>query len=204
VSPELLKNKDRYKNVLSIMDSSEWLLFISTFIRRKNLITKIYWLYLLSGLVGVSYLVFDFDLLSIESRFWIVGITGGLLLSLLVTPLLHELIHAIAFKSLGAKRIKFSWNWALFRFHIQAKDFTLSKREYYVLCSITFFLFSVLPFLLAFYANGVSLFILLSLSFFHALYAMKDLAVCSYLYRFSSCYIFSSEENKTVFYKTLP
>ena len=93
-------------------------------------------LYLLSGLVGVSYLVFDFDLLSIESRFWIVGITGGLLLSLLVTPLLPELIHAIAFKSLGAKRIKFCWNWGLFRFHIQANDFTLSKQKYYVLCSI--------------------------------------------------------------------
>ncbi len=204
MSPELLKNKNQYKNVLSIMGSSEWLLFISTFIRRKNPVTKIYWAYLTLGLFGVVYIIFNYELITIESRFWIVGLTGGLLLSLLVSPVLHELLHAIVFKLYGAKSIKFKWNWSLFRFTIQAKDFILSKRKYYAICSITFFLFSILPFVLAFYADGILLFILLSLSFFHALYAMKDVAVCSYLYKFTSCYIYSSEEGKTVFYKTLP
>lgn len=204
MSPELLKNKNHYKNVLSIMDSSEWLLFISTFIRRKNLITIIYWAYLFIGLIGVIYILIDYNLVSIESRFWIIGITGGLLISLLVSPVLHELIHAMFFKLYGAKHIKIKWNWSLFRFNVQANDFTLSKRKYYTICIITFSLFSILPFILAFYTNGVILFTLLSLSFFHALYAMKDLAVCSYLYKFPNCYIYNSEENKTIFYKTLP
>lgn len=186
------------------MDSSEWLLFISTFIRRKNPITRVYWVYLLLGLVGVIYIVFNYELVTIESRFWIVGITGGLLLSLLVTPVLHELIHSLAFKFFGAKSIKFNWNWSLFRFNVQANDFVLSKRKYYLICSITFFIFSILPFILAFYADGIMLFTLLSLAFFHALYAMKDLAVCSYLYKFLNCYIYSSEENKTVFYRSIP
>jgi hypothetical protein len=204
MSPELLKNKNQYKNVLSIMDSSEWLLFITTFIRRKNLITRIYWTYLLIGLIGVSYIFFNYELVSIESRFWIVGITGGLLLSLLVTPVLHELIHSLAFKFFGAKSIKFKWNWSLFRFNIQANDFVLSKNRFYFICGFTFILFSILPFALAFYADGILLFTLLSLSFFHALYAMKDLAICSYLYKFPNCYIYSSEENKTIFYKSIP
>ncbi len=186
------------------MDSSEWLLFISTFIRRKNLITKIYWIYLLLGLLGCIYILFTTDLVSIEYRYWIVGITGGLLLSLLVSPVLHELIHALAFKLFGAKSIKFKWNWSLFRFNVQASDFVLSKRKYYVICFITFFLFSILPFTFAFYSDGILLFTLLSLSFFHALYAMKDLAVCSYLYKFPNCYVYSSEENKTIFYKSIP
>jgi len=186
------------------MDSSEWLLFITTFIRRKNLVTRVYWSYLLLGLVGVVYFIFNYELFSIESRFWIVGLTGGLLLSLLVSPVLHELIHALAFKFFGARRIKFKWNWGLFRFSVQANDFILSKRKYYLICGITFFLFSILPFLLAFYTSGITLLILLSLSFFHALYITKDLAVCSYLYKFPNCYIYNSEENKTVFYKSLP
>lgn len=186
------------------MDSSEWLLFISTFIRRKNLITIIYWAYLFIGLIGVIYILIDYNLVSVESRFWIIGITGGLLISLLVSPVLHELIHAMFFKLYGAKHIKIKWNWSLFRFNVQANDFTLSKRKYYTICIITFSLFSILPFILAFYTNGVILFTLLSLSFFHALYAMKDLAVCSYLYKFPNCYIYNSEENKTIFYKTLP
>ncbi|WKK75403.2 DUF3267 domain-containing protein [Marivirga salinae] len=186
------------------MDSSEWLLFISTFIRRNNPITKIYWIYLLLGLIGGVYILFNDDLVSIESRFWIVGLTGGLLLSLLVSPVLHELIHSLAFKFFGAKSIKFKWSWSLFRFNVQANDFVLSKKKYYLICSITFFLFSILPFILAFYTDGIILFTLLSLSFFHALYAMKNLAVCSYLYKFPNCFIYSSEENKTIFYKSIP
>jgi len=186
------------------MDSSEWLLFIATFIRRKNPITKIYWLYLLVGLIGGIYIFLNYDVLSIESRLWIVGLTGGLLLSLLVSPVLHELFHALVFKYFGAKSIKFNWNWNLFRFNVQANDFILSKKRFYLICSITFFLFSILPFILAFFTDGVLLFTLLSLSFFHALYAMKDLAVCSYLFKFPNCYIYSSEENKTIFYKSLP
>ncbi|BDD15977.1 hypothetical protein MATR_28020 [Marivirga tractuosa] len=186
------------------MDSTEWLLFISTFIRRKNLITIIYWTYLFIGLVGGVFILFDYNLVTVESRFWIIGITGGLLISLLVSPVLHELIQVIFFKLYGAKHVKFKWNWSLFRFNVQANDFTLSKWRYYGICLVTFSLFSILPFLLAFYADGAILFTLLSLSFFHALYAMKDLAVCSYLYKFPNCYIYSSEQDKTVFYKTLP
>lgn len=204
MSPELLKNKNHYKNVLSIMDSSEWLLFISTFIRRKNLITIIYWAYLFFGLIGVLYILFDYELINVESRYWIIGITGGLLLSLLVSPVFHELIHALFFKLYGANHIKFKWNWSLFRFNVQATDFTLSKMRYYIISGITFTLFSVLPFILAFYSEGTLLFTLLSLSFFHALYATKDLAVCSYLYNIPDSYIYNSEEDKTVFYKTLP
>jgi len=186
------------------MDSSEWLLFISTFIRRKNAVTRIYWIYLLLGFVGVLYIFFDNELASVDHRFWIVGLTGGLLLSLLISPVLHELLHATFFKLYGAKNIKFKWNWNLFRFIIQASDFVLSKRNYYLICILTFFIFSVLPLILAFYVDGVWLFTLLSLSFFHALYAMKDLAICSYLYKFPDCYIYSSSENKTIFYKSIP
>lgn len=190
--------------MLSIVDSSEWLLFIATFIRRKNLVTKIYGVYLLIGLFGVCYLFFNYELIAIESRLWIVGITGGLLISLLISPVLHELIHSLAFKYYGAKSIRFKWNWNLFRFNVQANDFVLSKRKYYLICGFTFILFSILPFILAFFADRILLFTLLSLSFFHALYAMKDLAVCSYLYKFPNCFIYSSEENKTVFYKSIP
>jgi len=186
------------------MDSSEWLLFITTFIRRKNPITASYWGYITLCFMGVLYLFSAEYFANMEARFWIVGLTGGLLVSLLISPVLHESIHAMFFKLLGAKGIKFTWNWGLFRFNVQANDFVLSKRKYYLICLFTFALFSVLPFILALYTTGVVSLALFSLSFFHALYASKDLAVCSYLYKFPNCYIYSAKENKTVFYKTLP
>jgi hypothetical protein len=204
MSPELLKNSSQYKNLLSVVESSEWLLFISTFIRRKNPVTKIYWSYLLSGFIGVLYLISTSDAVIIEARYWIIGITGGLLISLLISPVLHELIQTIFFKIYGAEKVNFKWNWKLFRFKIQATDFVVSKRKYYLICSFTFILFSILPFILAFYSANTVLFALLSLSFFHALYAMKDLAVCSYLHKFPNCFIYSSEDNKIIFYKALP
>lgn len=190
--------------MLSIMDSSEWLLFITTFIRRRNPVTRLYWTYLSLGFVGAIYIFLNYELVSIDHRIWIVGLTGGLLVSLLISPVLHELLHAISFKFYGAKAIKMRWNWNLFRFNIQANDFVLSKKKYYLICGFTFFVFSLLPLIIAFFASGVWLFALLSLSFFHALYAMKDLAVCSYLYKFQNCYIYSAEEDKTIFYKTIP
>ena len=117
MSPELLKKiKADFQNVLSIMDSSEWLLFIATFIRRKNPITKIYWLYLLVGLIGGIYIFLNYDVLSIESRLWIVGLTGGLLLSLLVSPVLHELFQCIGFQVFRSKKYKIQLELGSFSF----------------------------------------------------------------------------------------
>jgi hypothetical protein len=204
MAPELLKDTKRYKNVLSIVNSSDWMRFMATFIGRFNLITNVYWMYLLFILIGTVFLFFTKDLIKIDYRFWVVGISGGLLISLLISPILHELVHGLSYKLLGVEKIKFKWNWKLLRFDVQAFDFAISKSKYYLICAITLFLFSVIPFMLAVAFSGEVIFGMLSLSFFHALYSIKDIAICSYLYKFKNCFIYnSSDENKTVFYKSL-
>lgn len=204
MSPELLKKADRYKNVLSLIEESELVLFMSTFIRRINVVTKLYWAYILLGtltsIVLLSFQPIGFN----DSRVWVIGIFGGILTALIPSPIVHELFHALAYKILGCKHLFFQWSWKKLRFYVRPIDFVISNRQYYMICSIPFFLLSILPLALAFFTDGMLMLFFLSMSFFHALYAMKDFSIMSYLSKYKNSFIFTPKgENKTMVYKSL-
>jgi hypothetical protein len=200
---ELIKKNSQYKSILTVLNGNDWLLFMATFVRRINPVTIIFWLYLGSLLVAFLISIFAFNLMLLNSRIWIIGIIGGLLLSLLVTPILHEFIHSFFYKLLGAKKVVFKWSKRLLRFNIYSSDFVLSKKNYYVISLVAFLLFSVTPFALSFFFNNVLFLLLQSLSIFHSFYALKDLAVCSYLYKHHNSYLHIGQDERTVFYKNI-
>lgn len=176
---------------------------MATFVRRKNPVTAMYWAYLIFWMTCVLYLFIGNELDQINSRYWIIGLSGGLLVSLLISPVLHELVHSLYFRLNGASKLIFSWNYKHLHLNIRAREFVLSKKKYFGICIFTFALFSVAPFIIALYSSGVVVVFLLAISFFHALYALKDLAVCSYLHKFRQCYIYNSVDNETEFYTAM-
>jgi len=203
MNTELIKKNSQYKSILTVLNGNDWLLFMATFVRRINPVTIIFWLYLASLLVAFLISIFAFNLMLLNSRIWIIGIIGGLLLSLLVTPILHEFIHSFFYKLLGAKKVVFKWSKRLLRFNIYSSDFVLSKKNYYVISLVAFLLFSVTPFALSFFFNNVLFLLLQSLSIFHSFYALKDLAVCSYLYKHRNSYLHIGQDERAVFYKNI-
>ncbi|WNB18568.1 DUF3267 domain-containing protein [Marivirga arenosa] len=203
MNTELIKKNSQYKSILTVLNGNDWLLFMATFVRRINPVTIIFWLYLGSLLVAFLISIFAFNLMLLNSRIWIIGIIGGLLLSLLVTPILHEFIHSFFYKLLGAKKVVFKWSKRLLRFNIYSSDFVLSKKNYYVISLVAFLLFSVTPFTLSFFFNNVLFLLLQSLSIFHSFYALKDLAVCSYLYKHHNSYLHIGQDERAVFYKNI-
>lgn len=204
MSPELLKKADRYRNVLSLIEESELVLFMATFIRRVNVITKIYWSYILFGTMSSVFLLVFQPTGFTDSRIWIIGIFGGMLTALIPSAIIHELLHAISFRILGCRNLFFQWSWKKLRFYVRPIDFVISNHQYYIICSIPFFLLSILPLMLAFFTSGTLMLFFLSMSFFHALYAMKDFSIMSYLSKYKNSFIYTPKgENKTMVYKSI-
>ncbi len=183
MNPDLLKRKDHYKNILSIVEESELNYFIGTFIRRMNPITNFYWIWL--GLITVSFifLLVNYELLFEESRIWVVGLLGGLLFVLLFSSVLNRLLQGLLLKAWGSKIVKVQFNWKKISVNVYSPDFAINKKHLIILSIFPFLIFSVIPLLLAFFADNYYFFAAISIAFFHSLYTMKDFALLSYLHK---------------------
>ncbi len=204
MSPELLKKTDRYKNILSLLEESELILFITTFIRRFNPLTRFYWIYL--GVIISSFilLINTNSMAALDSRIWIVGLLGGLVLVLIPTSILHGLIQALFLKLRGSKVINIKWSWKRLSIRVNAPDFAISKKFFYTMTSTPFILFSILPLLLSYFTNDYLFFLCISTAFFHTLFSMKDFALLSYLYKHKNSFLYhESDGNKTLVYKAV-
>jgi hypothetical protein len=204
MSPELLKKTDRYKNILSLLEESELCLFISTFIRRFNPLTRFYWIYL--GMIISTFVVLINlnSLAALESRVWIVGLLGGLLVVLITTSILHGFIQASFLKKLGSSIVNLTWSWKRMSMKVNAPNFAISKKSFYRMSFIPFILFSIAPLFISIFTSEYWFFLSISTAFFHALFCMKDFALLSYLYQHKNSYLYHElDGNKTLIYKAI-
>lgn len=204
MSPELLKKTDRYTNILSLLEESELILFITTFIRRFNPVTRFYWSYLVLVFTAFITLININSMAALESRIWIVGLLGGLVLVLIPTSILHGLMQALFLKINGSNTINIRWSWKRLSIKVNAPDYAVSKKLFYKMSFIPFLLFSVIPLFTSFFLIEYGFFLCISVSFFHTLFSMKDFALLSYLYKHKNSYLYhESDGNKTLVYKAI-
>ncbi len=204
MSPELLKKPDRFKNILSLLEESELILFITTFIRRFNPVTQFYWIYLAIIIATFVALINLNNLAVLESRVWIIGMLGGLLLVLIPTSISHGLIQALLLKTKGSKVINIKWSWKRLSIKVNAPDFAISKKYFFIMSLLPFAIFSLLPLILSYFSGEYIFFLLISTAFFHALFSMKDFALLSYLFKHKNSFIYhETDGNKTLVYKAI-
>jgi hypothetical protein len=200
-SAEKLRSDPGFRQV-EVLPFQDMIPFVLTHIREKGLISMIY---LMANLLMLG-AVLAFILLGImdHSLTWprfVWQSMGGILSgSILVIPL-HELLHVLAYRILGAKRISFGADFKQFIFFVTADRFTVSGKQIYFLAMIPFAVINIAvvctTILLSSQGALFAGFLLLS----HNIMCIGDFAIANYVYRSKgSLYSFDEPENKKSYF----
>ncbi|RLD35672.1 MAG: hypothetical protein DRI73_02155 [Bacteroidetes bacterium] len=156
------------------------------------LLALIYQAYLLLNSNHITWAFFGLSLLF-----------GFLVLPVLLIPV-HELIHILAYKVLGAKKIKFGADLSQFIFYVTADRFVTGFRELIFIALLPFFMLSGLLLSLFFVFDAWISFSFLCALFAHGTMCIGDFAMLSFFLENepSDLLTFDNvDEKKAYFYK---
>jgi hypothetical protein len=126
----------------------------------------------------------------------------GLIISLTIVIPLHELIHAIVYFILGARKIRFGAALKHFAFYAVADDFVAGRAGFNFLALSPFIVVSLLNLAGFIFVSGYASYTYISVLFFHATMCAGDFALLSYFefHRDKELYTFDDVKNKTSYF----
>lgn len=198
-----LQNEDLYTQILEL-GFNDMIPFVLSNIRKKGPVS---WLYIVVNVLAlVGMVIYSLQGLYLEWITWwglitqlILGILTG---SLLLIPV-HELLHGLAYRLLGAKRIKFGANLQQFFFYVTADRFPVGRYELYFLAMFPFALINSMALIVIFAWMPQFIYFAGFLLFSHNLMCIGDFAIVNYVSK-QTGEVFSYdeiEEKKSYFFK---
>lgn len=126
----------------------------------------------------------------------------GLIISLTIVIPLHELIHALGYFLLGARKIRFGAVLKHFAFYAVADDFVVNRNAFIFLALSPFIIVSLLNLLGFVLVHGYASYTYISVLFFHATMCAGDFALLSYFefHRDKELYTFDDVGKKTSYF----
>lgn len=126
----------------------------------------------------------------------------GLIISLTIVIPLHELIHALGYLLLGARKIRFGAVLKHFAFYAVADDFVVNRNAYIFLALSPFIVVSLLNLAGFIFVHGYASYTYISVLFFHATMCAGDFALLSYFefHRDKELYTFDDVPKKTSYF----
>lgn len=177
-----LEQDPDYEKILEL-DFGEMIPFVLTHIKKKSIVSFLYaganlglFVYILYFLIkGLTVGDITWSLIFRQS---ITGIFAG---SFLIIPV-HELIHGLAYRILGARKIRFGADMQQLIFYVTVDRYPVSRRELYLLAMLPFLVINLAAMLVLFlWAPHLILFVsFLLLS--HNVMCIGDFAVINYVY----------------------
>lgn len=202
---EQMQNEDLYTKILEL-DFDEMIPFVLSNIKRKGLMSGLFIAVNVIGLLSIGALsIWGIYTGWISwSRFVMQLILGFLAGSIVVIPF-HELLHGLAYKILGAKKIKFGANLQHLFFFVSAHRFPVNRKELYFLALFPFGVLNLTLLLVSLlWLTQYSIllgFLLLS----HNLMCIGDFAITNFVLKEKE-EVFTYDEpeiKKSFFYKTV-
>ena len=126
----------------------------------------------------------------------------GLIISLTIVIPFHELIHALGYFLLGAKKIRFGAVLKHFAFYAVADDFVAGRNAFIFLALSPFIVVSLLNLAGFIFVQGYASYTYISVLFFHATMCAGDFAMLSYFefHREKELYTFDDVGKKTSYF----
>ena len=178
----MLLEDSAYKMILEL-DFREMIPFVLSNIRLRGII-PLFYIGINAGFLFfiILYIVWSVKMgpLSAGNIFWqiVAGVLAG---SIAVIPP-HELLHGLAYRILGARKIRFGADFQQFIFYVTADRFPISKRELAFLAMIPFVFINVaIISLTAVWGTHLTLFSA-SLLLSHNIMCIGDFAMISYAF----------------------
>ena len=177
--------------------------FATEYIRKRTWSMKFYVIIIIAFFIfqwsayiyGVT--VSDMNAVSLLKQF-----LYGLIISMTIIIPLHELIHAIGYFILGARKIRFGAALKHFAFYAVADDFVANRAGFIFLALSPFIIVSLLNLAGFIFVPGYASYTYISVLFFHATMCAGDFALLSYFehHRDKELYTFDDVKNKTSYF----
>lgn len=163
------------------MNHDEIVEFIKPWLKKKNVYTRIYNYTLMSGLFIISsyfsytYFSGEFQMKAVSDLFL------GAALGFLVIPL-HEWLHGIAYKMMGAPKIDYRANWKKLVFYAAADGYTAGYKEFRFVALLPFSVISSLGLTIMVWSGFEWAVLMVGFIFSHAACCGGDFGLLSYMY----------------------
>jgi hypothetical protein len=199
---EQIQNNSRFK-LLDKLHYDDIVEFATEYVRKRTRSMRTYIVFIiiffllqwLAFLFGIF--VRDMNAISLLKQF-----LYGLIISLTIVIPLHELIHALGYLILGAKKIRFGAVLKHFAFYAVADDFVANRNAFIFLALSPFIIVSLLNLAGFIFVQGYASYTYVSVLFFHATMCAGDFAMLSYFefHRDKELYTFDNVGEKISYF----
>lgn len=204
LTPEDLQDETNYE-LLTEVSHQHLREFVVELIVLEKRIIRIYSIYQVVMMLLFTYFLTRGIVLSIKGQHeLLIQIALGSVFSLSVLIVIHELLHAIAYLGIGARRISFGSVLRKFIFYAIADRQVINSRAFHVVALMPFVVVKIgcLTGILYFYGHQTAYFFLTVMSL-HSLFCAGDIAMLAFyrLHEGKEIYNFDDKsQGKTYFY----
>lgn len=201
-----LTDTQKYQ-LLYVLDHSEITSFAQAAFKSRNVFTISYFIANAIFLGSLGFWV-ALDLLSgnIAWHEMLGGLCLGILVCFSVVILLHELLHVLAYKIVGAKETAIKADWKKFVFVAVADRFVVGSQAFYFIALLPFTVFTTAFLLGLSLTSGFVFYMILGAAFMHTASCGGDFALVSYFWENRDKKVITYDdvpEKKSYFYEVL-
>lgn len=177
---QVMIETDKY-TIKETLNHNDILEFIKPWLKKKNIYTISYNLSVMAGFLVVGAFVgimlakgeFNFEIMN---QFLL-----GVLIGFLIIPI-HELLHGIAYKILGAETVQYRTVWKKLLFYAAAEGFPAGYKEFRFIALLPFTVITLIGILLIFLSGFEWTVIMLGFIITHVACCGGDFGLLSYMY----------------------
>jgi hypothetical protein len=156
---------------------SEILPFVQTYLKKRTLAA---YFYIAINLFLIALMTYHAVRSPIPFSNAVANFGLGIILSLILIPL-HEAIHGIAYKLLGAGQVKYRANFRKFIFYAMADKFIVTSNQFRFVALAPFAVITSCVVIALFFASESASFYLLGVLLFHTAACSGDFGLMSYV-----------------------
>jgi Putative zincin peptidase len=200
-----MKPEDLSINGYVLMDRmayTELTLFVKTYLKKKTRSSILYRVIKIILYLLIFFFYAEYYISGNLKFFAFIHFLYGFPITLIILLPVHEYIHILAFKLLGAKQTSVSFNFNSLYFLAIADKFVLDRKEFLFVVLAPFITISLLLAILSFFVVKFWIPAVLGALFFHTLLCVADMALCSYLdlHKDKEVVTYDDKDNKAMYF----
>lgn len=200
---EELRNPEKYE-LIAQLNHSQIKEFVINQLMQNGKIIKFYMIYqILMIMIGMFFFTRSIVLAFQSSPVQLYYSLGALVFCFSVLVIVHELLHGIALKLTGAKRVTFGGYLKKFIFYAEADRFVINRRQFGFIALTPLVLVKLITLtgIILFSSHPVFYFLIFVMSA-HSLFCAGDIGLLSVFYRNreNEIYTFDVKEEKTSYF----
>ena len=204
-SIDQLRNSGEYE-LIARLNHQQIKEFVINQLMQNGIIIKIYMVYqILMILIGTFFFTRSIVLAFKSSIIPLYYSLAALVFCFSVLIIIHELLHGIALKIAGAKRVTFGGYLKKFIFYAEADQFVINRRQFAFIALTPLFVVKLITLIgIIFFFNQPALYFLIFVMSAHSLFCAGDIGLLSIFYKYNNTEIFTfdvKEEKTSYFYR---